>query len=189
MKPISRTEILDFVTYTERRDEIRDAALAAKRARRVTVGDVFTFLFESRETVRYQILEMVRVEQIIKEADIQHEIATYNELLGRNGALCATLLIGIADEAERAIKLRAWIGLLDHVYAKTADGGRITPKWDPRQVGVDRLSSVQYLTFELNGCAPIAIGIDWPERDLVVEATLEAQQVAALQADLDQADA
>ncbi|PRQ09947.1 DUF3501 family protein [Enhygromyxa salina] len=189
MKPVSRDEILDFVTYTERRDEIRDAALGAKRARRIHVGDEFTLLFENHETVRYQIQEMVRVEQIVKEADIQHEIDTYNELLGRGGRLCATLLIGIADEAERAIKLRAWIGLLDHLYAKTAEGGRITPTWDPRQVGEDRLSSVQYLTFEFEGRAPVALGIDWPDRKLVVETTLAAQQVAALQADLDQADA
>jgi hypothetical protein len=188
MKPVSRTEILDFVTYAERRDELRDAALEAKRARRIEVGDAFTFLFESHETVRYQILEMVRVEQIVKEADIQHEIDTYNELLGRGGAACATLLIGIADEAERAVKLRAWIGLLDHIYATTADGRRITPKWDPRQVGEDRLSSVQYLTFEFNGEAPLALGIDWPERELVVETVLDARQRTALQADLDQPD-
>lgn len=188
MKPVSRAEILDYVTYTEHRDEVRDAALQAKRARRINVGDAFTFLFENHETVRYQILEMVRVEQIVKEAEIQHEVDTYNELLGRNGALCATLLIGITDEAERAVKLRAWIGLLDHIYAKTADGSRITPKWDPRQVGEDRLSSVQYLRFELNGSAPIALGIDWPERELVVETTLEAHQHQALQSDLDEAD-
>jgi hypothetical protein len=188
MKPVHRSEILDFVTYAEQRDVIRDAALEAKRLRRIDVGDDFTFLFENHETVRYQILEMIRVEQIIKEADIQHEIDTYNELLGRGGAVCATLMIGIADEAERAVKLRAWIGLLDHIYATTADGRRVTPKWDPRQVGEDRLSSVQYLSFELGGQAPVALGIDWPERELVVETTLEPRQHQALQGDLDQAD-
>jgi hypothetical protein len=188
MKPVLRSEILDYVTYAEQRDAIRDAALEAKRLRRITVGDAFTFLFENRETVRYQILEMVRVEQIVKEAEIQHEVDTYNELLGRGGVLCATLLIGIPDEAERAVKLRAWIGLLDHIYAKAADGRRITPTWDPRQVGDDRLSSVQYLSFAL-GQAPVALGIDWPERELVIETILDARQHQALQADLDQPDA
>lgn len=188
MKPVQRTEILDYVTYGERRDALRDSALATKRVRRILVGECFTFLFENRETVRYQIQEMVRVEQIVKEADIQHEVDTYNELLGSAGSLCATLLIGIEDEAERGVKLRAWLGLLDHIYAQMADGQRRTPTWDPRQVGDDRLSSVQYLSFDFGGQAPVALGVDWPEQELVVEAALDGAQRAALQADLDEDD-
>lgn len=188
MKPIQRNEILDYVTYGEQRDAIRERVLEAKRLRRILVGDHLALLFENRETVRYQILEMIRVEQIVKEAEIQHEITTYNELLGSGGSLCATLMIGIESEAERNIKLRAWVGLLPHLYAKLADGTRIMPKWDPRQVGDQRLSSVQYLTFDLGGRAPVALGVDWPEQDLVIEATLTAEQHAALQADLDDGD-
>ncbi|MFO7563539.1 MAG: DUF3501 family protein [Enhygromyxa sp.] len=188
MKPIQRDEILDYVTYGEQREAIRQSALRAKDLRRVLLGEHFAFLFENRESVRYQILEMLRVEQIVKEADIRHEIDTYNELLGSGGSLCATLLIGIADEAERAKLLRAWLGLLDHLYARLEDGRRIPPKWDPRQVGDERLSSVQYLSFELGGRAPVALGVDWPERDLVLEAALSDEQRAALQADLDQDD-
>lgn len=188
MKPVQRNEILDYVTYGEQRDAIRDRALDAKRLRRILVGDNFAFLFENRETVRYQIQEMVRVEQIIKEADIQHEITTYNELLGSGGSLCATLLIGIESEAERNVKLRAWIGLLDHFYAKLEDGTKIAPKWDPRQVGEDRLSSVQYLTFELGGQAPVALGVEWAAQGLEIETALSGDQRAALQADLHEAD-
>jgi len=55
MKPIERSEILDFVTYGERRDALRASAMQAKDLRRFLVGDDFTFLFENRETVRYQI--------------------------------------------------------------------------------------------------------------------------------------
>lgn len=185
MKLVQRHEILDYVTYSEQRQAIRASALAAKQLRRIIVGEPFTFLFENRETVRYQILEMVRVEQIVKEADIIHEIDTYNELIGHDGSLCATLLIGIEGEAERADKLSAWMGLLEHLYAKLDDGTRIVPKWDPRQVGDQRLSSVQYLRFELGGRAPTAIGIDWPAQGLVHETTLSSEQRAALQRDLD----
>lgn len=187
MKPVQRSEILDYVTYTEQRDAIRDRALAAKGLRRILIGDHLALLFENRETVRYQILEMVRVEQIVKEADIQHELDTYNELLGRGGSLCATLLIGIDDEFERNVKLRAWLGLLDHLYARLADGRRVTPTWDPRQVGDTRLSAVQYLSFDLGGTAPVALGVDWPDQQLVVEAVLSIEQRAALQADLGEA--
>ncbi len=44
---------------------------------------------------------MIRVEQIVKEADIRHEIETYNELLGAEGELGATLLIEIENPDER----------------------------------------------------------------------------------------
>jgi hypothetical protein len=181
MKPVKRSEILDYVTYGEQRD-----AIEAKRLRRVILGEHFTFLFENRETVRYQIQEMVRVEQIVKEADIQHEVDTYNELLGSGGKLCATLLIGLEDEAERAEKLRAWLGLLEHIYAKLEDGSRVVPEWDPRQVGDDRLSSVQYISFALGERAPVALGIDWADQGLTLEAELGEEQRAALQADLDE---
>lgn len=187
MKPVERSEILDYVTYGEQRDAIRESVLEAKRLRRVLVGDAFAFLFENHETVRYQILEMVRVEQIVKEADIRHEIDTYNELIPKDGSLCATLMIGLADEAERAVKLRAWVGLLEHVYVRVEDASetvRVGASWDPRQVGDERLSSVQYLGFAVGGRVPVAVGVDWPERELVLETVLRDEQVAALRADL-----
>lgn len=183
MKPVERSEILDYVTYEEQREKIRAAALAAKAARRIIVGEYFTFLFENRETVRYQVLEMMRVERIVKEADIQHELDTYNELLHTEGRLGCSFLIGIDDEVDRDQKLRAWLGLNEHIYAKLPDERRVRPTWDPRQVGEDRLSSVQYLTFEVGAQAPVAIGIDWV--GLEAETELSPEQRAALQQDLE----
>ena len=181
MKPVDRSELLDYVTYTEKRDGIRASALSAKSVRRIVVGDYFTFLFENRETVRYQVQEMMRVEKIVKEDDILHELKTYNELLHPKGRLGCTLLVGIDDEEERDVKLREWVGLNDHIYAKLSDGTRVTPMWDPRQVGESRLSSVQYLTFELPD-APVAIGVDMPGAE--AETELSEAQREALQSDL-----
>ena len=111
MKTVERSEILDYATYEERRAAIRDAAMQAKDERRVHVGRYLTFLFENRETIRYQIQEMMRAERMVREADIAHEIETYNELLGGGGELGCTLLIEIDDPAERAVKLGRWLGL------------------------------------------------------------------------------
>jgi len=182
MKSLERSEILDYITYTEQRDEIRASALQAKSERRIIVGEHFTFLFENWETVRYQVQEMMRVERIVKENDIQHEIDTYNELIHPAGSLGCTLLIGIDDEAERDEKLQAWIGLNEHIYAKLPDGTRVKPTWDPRQVGDSRLSSVQYVTFDLGTEAPVAIGIDMP--GIEAETELSAAQREALGRDL-----
>ena len=182
MKPVERSEILDYVTYGEQRDRIRADALRAKSVRRILVGEHFTLLFENRETVRYQVQEMMRVEKIVKEDDIQHELDTYNELIHPAGTLGCTLLIGIDDEAERDVKLKEWLGLNDHIYAKMPDGTRVTPTWDPRQVGEKRLSSVQYLAFALGDEAPVAFGIAMP--GIEAETELSGAQREALQRDL-----
>lgn len=182
MRPVERIEILDYVTYRERRDGIRSAALRAKSVRRILVGEYFTFLFENRETVRYQVQEMMRVEQIVKEDDILHELKTYNELIHEKGTLGCTLLIGVDDEAERDAKLKEWLGLNEHIYASMPDGTRIKPTWDPRQVGEGRLSSVQYLTFEFGSEPPMAIGIKMPS--LEAETALSEAQRDALREDL-----
>lgn len=185
MKPVERSEILDWMTYDERRAELRPAVLAAKAARRIVVGEPFMFLFENRATIRYQVQEMVRTERLVREADIQHELATYNELLGGPGELGCTLLIGIDDERERADKLRAWRDLPQHVYVATEDGTRVRADFDPRQVGDERLSSVQYLKFRVGPRAPVAVGIDLPGLEL--HTVLSPEQRAALQTDLDDA--
>lgn len=182
MKPVERSEILDYVTYGEQREQIRASALRAKSVRRILVGEHFTFLFENRETVRYQVQEMMRVEKIVKEGDIQHELDTYNELLHPAGTLGCTLLIGIDDEAERDGKLKEWMGLNEHIYAKMPDGTRVPPEWDARQVGDTRLSSVQYLSFTLGTEAPVAIGISMT--GIEAETELSDGQREALQSDL-----
>lgn len=179
---VERSEILDYVTYEEQRAELRARAMAVKGLRRVTVGPYLTFLFENHDTVRYQVLEMVRTERIVREADIQHELDTYNELLGGPGELGCTLLVGVEDPAERDRLLGRWIDLPRHLYVITEGGAQVRATWDPRQVGERRLSSVQYLKFPVAGRVPTAVGVDHPE--LTATTTLSPETRAALAADL-----
>lgn len=182
MRAVRRDEIMDLAAYEASRDEIRAGVLEAKRRRRVHVAGVLTFLFENTATVRYQIQEMVRAERMTHEVDILREIETYNELLGGRGELGCSLLIEITDVAERDRLLRAWLDLPGHLYVKLEDGSKVRPTFDPRQVGEDRLSSVQYLKFDVRGRSPVAVGSDLPA--LGAEAVLDAEQRAALDADL-----
>ncbi|MBW1756376.1 MAG: DUF3501 family protein [Deltaproteobacteria bacterium] len=182
MKRVERSEILDYVTYGEQRGAIRDSALRAKSVRRILVGECFTFLFENHETVLYQIQEMMRIEHIVKEDDIQHELDTYNQLIHPAGTVGCTLLVGIDDEELRDQKLREWMGLNDHIYAKLPDGSLARPTWDSRQVGDTRLSAVQYLSFALGPDAPVAISIEMP--GIEAETELSDAQRGALREDL-----
>ena len=184
MSKIERASVDDYVTYEETRDETRDAVLELKRQRRIHVGEYLTFLFENVATMRYQVQEMMRIERIVREADIQHEIDTYNDVLGDPGELGCTLLIEIDDEAERAVKLVKWLPLPDHLYLRLADGETVSAQYDARQVGTDRVSSVQYLKFDTGGRAPVAIGSSLDDPDVGLEVALSDEQKAALVADL-----
>ena len=64
-----------------------------------------------RETVRYQVQEMMRIERIVREHDIRHELETYNELISAPGELSAVLLIEYDTQEERSVWLRDLLGL------------------------------------------------------------------------------
>jgi hypothetical protein len=182
MKRVERDQIVDYATYGDLRDEFRRVVINAKFARRVHIGEYLTLLFENPMTIRYQIQEMLRAERIVREADILHELDTYNELLGGDGELGCTLLIEIADPALRDVKLQQWLDLPEKIYLVKEGGERVHATFDERQRGDGRLSSVQYLKFKTGPVAPIAVGVDLP--DLQPETVLSAIQREALQEDL-----
>ena len=183
-KTVTREVILDFVTYEEQRGPLREAVMRTKAERRVHVGPHLTFLFENHDTIRYQVLEMVRAERMVKDADIRHELDTYNELLGGRGELGATLLVELDDPALRADRLARWLALPSHLYLLRADGRKAYARFDARQVGEERVSSVQYLKFEVGDEAPLAVGCDHADPELRHETKLTPDQRAALQSDL-----
>lgn len=183
MKPVERREILDYVTYEDVREKFRAEVLKAKASRRVHIGDELTLLFENHLTIRYQIQEMIRSERIVRESDILHEIHTYNELLGGDGELGATLLIEIEDPAQRNQKLQQWWNLPEKLYLLLEDGTKSPATFDERQRGSGRLSSVQYLKFDTKGVVPVAVVVDLP--DLQMETRLTEEQSNALRADLE----
>ncbi len=182
MRHVKREEILPLAAYAASRDEIRRSILEAKRLRRVTAGGVLTFLFENTATMRYQIQEMLHAEHISREADVAHELETYNGLLGGPGELGVSLLIEVADPVERDRKLREWLELPRHLYLKLESGEKIRPRFDEGQVGEDRLSSVQYLKFDVRGQVPVAAGSDLPA--CAVEEPISPAQREALAKDL-----
>jgi hypothetical protein len=182
MRKVRREEVRKPQEYREAREEFRRSVLAQKDLRRIHVGKYLTFLFENHDTVLYQIQEMIRAENITGEAEIQHEIDTYNELLGERGELGCTLLIEIEDATKRPELLTRWKGLPSTVYAETQAGARIAARFDPRQVGEDRISSVQYLKFEIGDRVPCKIGCAHP--DISAQVFLTPEQTAALCQDL-----
>jgi uncharacterized protein DUF3501 len=146
---ISRDEILDLGDYERGRDSIRASAIAAREVRRVLVGPNATLSFENRETVRYQILEMLRAERIAKDADVQHEIETYSDLLPTSDELSATLMFEFPDENTRSVHLRDLVGFEDHLRIEFDGAGASKAYFDRRQIDADRISAVQFVRFPI----------------------------------------
>ncbi len=149
MRTVELSEICNIAEYEVEREQWRPRVLAIKERRRVRLGDHITFLFENRETVRYQIQEMMRIERIVRPRDIAHEVATYNELIPSPGELSATMLLEYETADERAVKLTELLGLERHLWLEVSGAGRVPAVFDARQIATDRISSVQYIKFRL----------------------------------------
>jgi hypothetical protein len=79
---------------------VRRWTIALKRSRRITIGQYITLVFENRDTLWFQIQEMIRAERIIDPKKIQDEVETYNELIPAAGELSATLLIEVTETSR-----------------------------------------------------------------------------------------
>jgi hypothetical protein len=95
MNKITLDDVLGLAAYEQVRGEFRDAIIDKKKKRRVSVGDKISFVFENRDTVIFQIQEMVRAERIADLDKIREEIAVYNQLIPNPGELSATLFLEI----------------------------------------------------------------------------------------------
>ena len=153
MKPLGPKEILARDPYEAVRAGYRARVIALKRDRRVGIGELVTLVFENRETLRFQVQEMLRVEGIDSAAAIQAELDVYNELMPGEGELSATLFIEITESDRIQPELDRLIGIDAHVALVLGEDPRETrlyAQFDTRQREADRISAVQYLRFRLD---------------------------------------
>ena len=190
MKPLTLADIPPPEVFAAARDTLRERTIAHKAARRVAVGPRVTLLFEDRETVRWQVLEMCRVEGTRDPAGVQHELDAYNELVPGEGELSATLFIEITDLAEIRPELDRLIGMDEHVLLQVGDRS-VRAGFDPKQLDEDRIAAVQYIRFPLgeatarafaDPAVPARIAIDHPNYH--AEAALEGATRDSLVRDL-----
>lgn len=104
-------DIADARAYERERDDFRSRIIELKKVRRVAVGPVVTFMFENRETIRFQIQEMARAEKLYTDEAIQTELDTYNPLLPGPGRLSASMFIELTSTAEMEEWLPKLVGI------------------------------------------------------------------------------
>jgi hypothetical protein len=191
--PLTPADLMPLEQYARERAAIRARMIGYRAARRLHLGPDCTWSFEDRETVRYQVQEMLRTERIFEPAGIADELAAYNPLIPEGHNLKATLLIEYPDPKERARRLselrgiesRSWLRVAGHnaVYAIADE--------DLERSNDEKTSAVHFLRFELTTAmiatlksgATLAAGIDLPAYMHVVDPVPEALR-AVLLADL-----
>jgi hypothetical protein len=156
MKPIARDELLDLAAYERIRESFLKSVLERKRPRYVKLGPNMTALFENRDSVLFQVQEMLRTERITQEKAIMHEIETYNALVPGDAELSATLFIEYQDRDERERMLVALAGIEDKFRLRVGDEVlRVMP--DERGTDQARTMAVQYVKFPLSPSALTAL--------------------------------
>jgi hypothetical protein len=169
-------DIADLRAYERERDEFRQHVIQLKKRRRVPVGRLITLLFENRDTVRFQVQEMARVEKIISDEGIQHELDVYNPLIPEPGTLAATLFVELTSKDD----LREWLpklaGVERAVRLRVGDGadadvvpGRLDAEHEKQLTREETTASVHYLRFTLDpsqvarfAANTVAVEIDHP---------------------------
>jgi hypothetical protein len=195
-RKLTLDDIADFRAYERERQEFRQKVIELKRKRRVGVGPFITFVFENRETIRFQIQEMARVERLYSDEQIETELRIYNPLVPEPGNLAATMFVELTSDAE----LREWLPKLVRVERSASlrigEGAgaatvplRLDAGHEEQLTREDTTSAVHYLHASLDSelverfaSEPVALVVDHPEYRH--ETTFGADTVAELLTDL-----
>lgn len=170
-RKLTLTDIADLRAYERERAEYRAAVMAIKQRRRFHIGPFITLVFENRETMRFQIQEMARVEKLMTDDKIQAELDTYNPMIPGPGELCATLFIELTSEDQLREWLPKLVGIERAVVLRLGDGTEVrcvTEAQHASQLTREEVTAaVHYIQFELTDdqiaafeAGPVTLAID-----------------------------
>ena len=147
---ITREDIIPDAEYALQRKAQRAALLPLKQLRRISLGPYGTVIFESFETMLFQVQEMLLVEKG-GEAQIADELDAYNPMIPQGSELTATVMFEIEDEVRRDLILRRLGGVEDHFFLQVAgERAMAVQEGDIERTREDgKTSSVHFLHFPL----------------------------------------
>ena len=146
MTKIVLDDILGFAAYEQVREKFRNDIIDKKKKRRIALGDRVSVVFENRDTVTFQIQEMLRAEKITDLDKIREEIAVYNELVPDTDELSATLFLEIEDQSHLREDLLKFLGIDQAVFLKVGERS-IQGRFEEGHSKEDKISAVQYVRF------------------------------------------
>jgi len=189
MNKIILDDIMGISAYEKVRERFRQRVIELKKKRRVAVGDKVSLVFENRDTVIFQIQEMMRAEKITDLDKIREEIEVYNGLIPKPGELSATLFLEIEDQSRLRDDLLKFLGVDEAVFIKVG-ARKIQARFEEGRSKEDKISAVQYVKFPFTaddraafaGSAEATLSIEHPNYQ--ARARLETETRESLLADL-----
>ena len=191
---LRREDLMSLEEYHEARPAFRAQIMEHKKSRQVPLGDHARLYFENRQTILYQIQEILRVEKTFDAEGINEELDAYNPLIPDGSNFKATFMLEYPDPVERARKTVELRGIENTVWLQVADCAKVFPiaNEDLSRDDGQRTSTVHFFRFELtptmvsalkNG-AELMAGIDHEQYN-VPATSIAAAVKASLVDDLD----
>lgn len=151
MKPLTMQDVLPLEEYERSREVFRRRIIDLKQRRRISVGNLITLVFENRDTVLFQVQEMLRAERILRPERISEEINMYNEQIPGAGELSVTLLIEITDPQ----KVKPVLDRLQGIDRDQTVGIRVGPHlvygiFEQGRSNEEKISAVHYVRFPVS---------------------------------------
>tara|TARA_B100001175_G_scaffold40066_1_gene29409 strand:+ start:501 stop:1079 length:579 start_codon:yes stop_codon:yes gene_type:complete len=184
---LERQDLLTLEEYAEKRSSIRQETIQVKKLREVHLGEHIRMIFENKQTVQYQVQEMLRIEKIFESTEIQDELDVYNALVPNGSNLKATMMIEYSDVAERIVALTELIGVEKSIYFQVGNHEKAFPICNEdleRETDI-KTSAVHFMRFEFTqemindfiAGSAIKVGSTHPNYDYEMTLDTESQKV------------
>ena len=148
-KEVTKADLIPADEYAKNRKAYRKEIVSYKKNRRVSLGPYANFYFESYETMKAQIQEMLHIEKG-GDDQLKDELAAYNPLIPKGKELVATLMFEIDNPLSRAEFLNKVGGIEEKVFLKIGEEKiNSIPEQDVDRTSAEgKASSVQFIHFE-----------------------------------------
>jgi hypothetical protein len=169
MKPLTVHDLLSRDEYERGRNDYRRRIIELKENRRIAVGDLVTLVFENRDTILFQMQEMIRAEHIVAAGRIREEVETYNEQIPGPGELSATLFIEITESTSVKQTLDRFQGIdQGHTVGLQLGKEKVYGVFEQGRAKEDKISAVHYVRF----CLPNSVQRQLGKLDVPMEITI-----------------
>ena len=190
IREVTKADLIPADEYAKNRKAYRKEIVNYKKDRRVSLGPYANFYFESYETMRAQIQEMLHIEKGGDE-QLKDELAAYNPLIPKGKELVATLMFEIDNPLSRAEFLNKVGGIEEKVFLKIGDEIiKSVPEQDVDRTSAEgKASSVQFIHFEFSDeqvkkfkdmSTEVTIGVEHAMYAHTVKLTKNIKQALAL---------
>ena len=193
MNKLTNKDLLSLEEYDSNRETIKTEVIESKKHRSISIGKNIVLLFESLETIKYQVQEMLRIEKIFKKEEIEEEIGAYQALIPDGNNFKATMLIMYPDVEERRKMLEKLNGIENKMWLSINQSSKIYAMADEDldRANDEKTSAVHFLRFQLNSeevdlfknSDNIQFGVDHDEYSTSIKVTSDTYQ--SLLKDLD----